>query len=239
MPTCASIKAEITSVQNEIKALQEDLQQAAPNMKAAIITQIKKQQANLTKLKNQAIALGCIPAPAQTPSGSLVLQEFNCVEETNEVGSDSPYFVVFVGHPGITPTSSVTTLRKESWDNEIDSGDLIKANLTVGTGVNTNTLVLVALLEEDNNPDITGADLINVQNWMQAIFQAFGSILGISLNQLDAMVRPEFVKALNANIANDEIVAVKRLTISTSSGLLPILKFLGDGGDYRVRFRMG
>lgn len=238
MPTCVSLKAEINAVKEEIKTLQADLQAAAPNMKAAIVNQIKAEQSKLNKLNQQAIALGCIPAPAAPPTGNLVLQDFDCVEESNEAGDDSPYFVVFIGHPGNSPSSSVVTLRKEQWDNEVSAGDHINANISVASGVNTNTLVLVALMEEDVNADIVGGDLANVQNWMKAIFQAFGSIGGISLNQLKDKVAPEFEKALKANITNDDMLGIKRLNISTSSGLLSTLKFDGDGADYRVRFKM-
>jgi hypothetical protein len=169
---------------------------------------------------------------------NLILKEFRCVEETDEVGSDSPYFVIFVGQRGNAPISDVKTIRKDSWDNNIGSGDFRAPNITVAAGVDTSTLVIVALMEEDANPDITGGDLANVQNWMKSVFQAFGSVGGTSLTQLAAQVKPEFIKALNANITNDEIVNVQRLTITTLSGSLPLVHFFGDGGHYRVRFRM-
>jgi len=169
---------------------------------------------------------------------NLVLQDFTCIEETDEAGWDSPYFVIFVGHPGSSALSDVRTVRKESWDNNIGSGSVRIPNLTVASGVNSNTLVLVALIEEDVNPDITGSSLAHVQRWMNAVFGAFGQIGGISLNQLELLVGPEFERALNANIANDDIVAVHRLGIGKASGVLPQMHFWGAGGHYAVRFRM-
>ncbi|MES2070130.1 MAG: hypothetical protein V4488_07270 [Pseudomonadota bacterium] len=169
---------------------------------------------------------------------NLILKEFRCVEETDEAGADSPYFVVFVGHPGKPESADVKMIRKGEWDNEVSTGDLLVANVPVASGVDTNTLVLVALMEEDVNPDIAGTELSNVRNWMKAVFQAFGSINGASAAQLSPLVMPEFIKALNANLTNDDVVGISRLSITTASGLLPLINFFGDGGQYKVRFNM-
>jgi hypothetical protein len=73
---------------------------------------------------------------------------------------------------------------------------------------------------------------------MQAVFQAYGSVGGISLDQLTANVRPEFSKALNACLPNDDCVDIHRLKIPQATGLLPHLAFQGDGGSYSVRFEL-
>jgi len=169
---------------------------------------------------------------------NLILNDFRCVEETDEAGWDSPYFVTFIGHPGTTPTSNVITTRKDSWDNNIGSGSYRAPQMTVASGVDIKTLVLVALMEEDVNPDITGANLTKVRDTMQWWCSGVGSVSGISLTQLAAEVRPEFVKALNKFCVNDDNVDVHRLPITTLSGLLPLLHFFGSDGHYRVRFKM-
>lgn len=169
---------------------------------------------------------------------NLVLKEFRCVIETDEIGDDSPYFVIFIGNSGSPKFSDVKRIRDPQWDNNISSGNLVQVNTTVSSGVGSNTLVLVALLEEDNNPDIAGAALTNVKDWMAGVYNSFWSSGTATVNDLEANLKPEFAKAINANLANDDIVAIARLKVTTSSGNLNLLHMWGDGGYYRVRFGM-
>lgn len=169
---------------------------------------------------------------------NLVLQEFKCVTETDEAGWDSPYFVIFTGRRNGGVSSTVNITRRNNWDNNVGSGGFVKPNITVGSGVDTDTLVLVALMEEDIDPDITGEELANVRAWMDVWFKAYGSVQGKTLNQLGSDMKPLFIDSLVANRYNDELVKVMRLMITTSHGALPAIHFWGAGGHYWARFRM-
>jgi len=170
---------------------------------------------------------------------TLILEEFHCIVETDEAGWDSPYFIVFVGQrTGNIPTCDVYTIRQDSWDNDIGSGDSRKVNFTIPTEVDTDTLVFVALMEEDDNADITGRDLANVRDWMKAMFQAFGSVNGLPFNQLGSKMYKEFNNAIAANITDDDCVAVQRVIIPDSLGPIRAVNFWGVGGRYWVRFRL-
>lgn len=46
---------------------------------------------------------------------TLVLKEMRCVVDTGESGSDSPYFIVFVGYRTNTPKCSVKVVREAQW----------------------------------------------------------------------------------------------------------------------------
>ena len=170
---------------------------------------------------------------------NLVLKAFRCLLETDEIGDDSPYFVIFIGHAGSPKFSDVKRIRDPQWDNNVSSGKLVdNINAAVGSNVDSNTLVLVALLEEDNNPDIAGATLTNVKNWMNSVYNAFWANGSATVTQLEASLKPEFSNAIYANLANDDVVAIARLKITTLSGNIPLLYLTGDGGQYRVRFVM-
>jgi hypothetical protein len=39
-------------------------------------------------------------------------------------------------------------------------------------------------------------------------------------------------------LSNDEFIQARHLPIDTPEGDLPLLNFYGDGGHYRVRFKM-
>jgi len=167
---------------------------------------------------------------------TLVLSEFRCVIETDEIGDDSPYFVIFVGNAD-TSFSDVKRIREPQWDNDISSGKLVQVNSTVSGGIGVNSLVLVALLEEDNNPDISGQILTNIKQTMSGWYNTFFPPAG-GVNQLETKLMPIFQQIIEANLSNDDVVAFARLKITTLSGNLNLLHMWGDGGYYRVRFKM-
>lgn len=161
----------------------------------------------------------------------LILKKFRCNEETDEVDSDSPYFAVFVGEPS-TKKSEVHYVRREAWDNDTDTGETKVANITVDGSVSENAVILAALLEEDDDPDVTGPAMTMVRTNMQVIFNAF-AVQGASAEQIAQNVRPEFRKALERAIANDELLGVKRVSATPGT---KVLKYRADGGSYDVTF---
>lgn len=168
---------------------------------------------------------------------TLVLKEFRCVEESDEVGWDSPYFVVFEGDPTRPGAEAgVTVVRRESWDNEIESGSFRAPNAVVAKDVGTGHLVLCALMEEDNDPDVAGIVSLAVQHWMSGVFDAYRASGSASATELAAKLKPEFRRALEKVRSNDEILGVVHVPVTTTAGLLPLRNFYGDGGHYRVRF---
>ena len=175
---------------------------------------------------------------------NLKFQRFTCLTETDEVGSDSPYFLFFIGNTNPTTkqaTSTVKMVREDKWDNNIDSGDsrdISAGNQTIATNVDSNTLVLVAVLEEDVNPDIVGINLLNVQIQAQASFAFFVSTQTLNLPQLATKMKAEFLDIINRNLVNDDMVNVARLTIPSKVGSLLTVHFSGDGGRYTTQFAL-
>lgn len=101
---------------------------------------------------------------------------FWCDEETNEASaSDSPYFLVYVGNAQ-QQTSVVRRVRRQSWDDNVDAGEPARTANVAFPEVISFDLVLIALLEEDFDPD---SGLVgNVQDWM---------------NNLDGLLQPTIV----------------------------------------------
>lgn len=160
----------------------------------------------------------------------LILEKFLCIEQT-ETFPDSPYFAVFVGEPS-TKTSEVHRIRREAWDNTTTAPNVKVANLTVDSAVSSDALILAALLEEDDNVDLSGATITRLRTEMQAIFSAFAAN-GASAAQLSDQVLPEFRQALNRAIGNDDLLGIKRVTASPGKKLL---NYKGGGGNYQVTF---
>ena len=170
-------------------------------------------------------------------SSLLYLKEFRCVEETDEVGNDSPYFVVFVGNKSGQPFSDVVRVRDPDWDGAASTGKLFQPNLWVHNQVDTNSIVLVALIEEDYDADINASKIATLKLLMQTRFNVYAS-WNLSNDQLAYLARSDFAGYLQDLLVNDEYIQTKRLSISANVGDLPLLNFAGDGGAYRVRFKM-
>ncbi|HEU4327117.1 MAG TPA: hypothetical protein VFS21_28515 [Roseiflexaceae bacterium] len=175
---------------------------------------------------------------------TLKLTEFRCLQETNQwQSSDSPYFIVFIGHfHGADPKSEVVVVRNESWDGKVDAKENFTVNMKVADNITTSTFVLVALLEEDDGPDFNSGEerLTKLRESMKKFFKEFGTNVPI-LEPIAKEILDKFKQDLKKYRYNDDRVDVQRLDITTNTGRLPILTFNGgeeEGGVYRVRFEM-
>src|SRR5687768_3632484 len=117
----------------------------------------------LAALTGGVLSAGTLPASAAT--GTLVFSQFRCLEETNEIGSDSPYFLVFSASGSNPDLNHTVLVRQPHWDDEVDSGEAFSPNTAVAT-VNSNSLVLAAVVEEDDGPDLSSSDVNSIRNHM-------------------------------------------------------------------------
>src|SRR5687768_12549591 len=88
---------------------------------------------------------------------TLVLKNFLCREESDEPGNDSPYFLIFEVKTNnlLTRNQLVAVIRRRADDEDISTGSGRRVDATVPLGeINERSVVLVALLEDDTNPDI-------------------------------------------------------------------------------------
>ena len=176
---------------------------------------------------------------------TLELNSFRCEMDTSEPVSDSPYFVIFTARPGNTPTSDVVAVRNPQWDNTIDTGDTGEpdpANFPVASNVGLDTVVLVALMEEDKAPDVIADNVIHsIQQLMQEVLVRI-DFNNLTPAQIAARLLPSFRLLLSVVQHNDDILSIRQLPIPTPIGnlplLLPPLLLSGGGGSYRVQFSM-
>lgn len=171
---------------------------------------------------------------------TLRLLEFQCVEETDEVGDDSPYFVFFIGKGNNPEAAQLVRVRQSHWDNNVSSGNVFQPNTNVSGSVDSNTLVLCALMEEDVDADIATGNgaFTKIQNDMRAVLKSFAASGSPSLSQLASNLIPEFRKSLDARTTNDDIVDVKHLPTNINLKQHGSFAFKGDGGHYKVWFEM-
>lgn len=166
----------------------------------------------------------------------LVLKRFQCLAESNEIGDDSPHFLVFHGRrgQGANSSSDVELVRRAAWDNEVAKGETIPANITVVNSFSAD-IVLVAMMEEDSDTDFAGLTLVRLRAWICPFFNSLANSVNTIDSNIASLVRSEFVRGLQSLRTNDEILGVKRLSLA-ASGSLPPLKFTGDGSNYKVTF---
>jgi hypothetical protein len=189
---------------------------------------------------------------------TLVLKRFDCVVDTDEVGDDSPYFLVVIGNlTNGNPSTIVKLVRKNSWDMTVAKGDAITANVEIGpfhpetSGTSPDkSLILVAMFEEDWDPDLTTKDVEVIKVVVSNAFEPWARESGTISPYLKEAVRNTLQNIIVERLENDtqmetrtyqghywehQLVEEIRPKIS-SGGLLPRYTFWGDGGQYNIRF---
>ena len=170
----------------------------------------------------------------------LVLKRFRCNTESDEWGDDSPHFLIFHGkrgQNGSPTTSNVELVRRSAWDDTVAEGDLVNANVTVLNPLSAD-LVLVAMMEEDWDADFTGLTLARLRGWICPFFNSLASSVAFIDSTVATLILDEYRRGINALRSNDEVLGVKKLSLSATNGQLPLLKFTGDGSNYDVRFTL-
>ena len=187
---------------------------------------------------------------------TLVLKGFQCREESDEIDNDSPYFVIFEVKTNnlLTRNQLVAVIRRRADDNTVSTGSPFRRlDATVPLGeINERSVVLVALLEDDDNPDIglltvdeagsvakvaeSAFAQQTVQEAMRFVLLAFAASGVHSVMQLAEGLKPAFASAINSAVINDDLLGVAHLPIPDRLGELPLLTFRGDGSHYEVRF---
>jgi hypothetical protein len=164
----------------------------------------------------------------------LILKKFHCIETTSGAGSDSPYFLVFIG--GFTPTEAkVKRVRLGPWHDEVDSGEPWPVNHTV---IDSDLgLVMCALIEEDGSgPDIGGPFQTLFETVMQGQWKGFIGNQATTVSDFIAEeMRKKFRDSIKSVLGNDDLIQVRRFKVTNGPGELT-RRFTGDGGRYDVTF---
>ena len=171
---------------------------------------------------------------------TLILKEFRCLVATEDSG-DSPYFLVFQGDKTRPAAEAkLVKVRREAWDDQgFDDNQYQAVHQKIATSVEPGHIVVTALMEEDDGPDISGDEFTYVQDRLRQTFEDARNNGTASAGAIRNALKPAFRAALMVARTNDDIVGVAGVSVNVASGNLPLVYFYGDGGAYRVRFTMG
>ncbi|HWN67995.1 MAG TPA: hypothetical protein VNM90_10160 [Haliangium sp.] len=169
--------------------------------------------------------------------GRLILTDFKCVAETSEIGSDSPYFVFFVGKGRDPDAAKLVTIRQPQWDEDVNKGNVFHPNAVVGS-VDDDALILCALMEEDLDTDITTGSgaFRKVRDHMRSVFTAHAADASLSVAQLAEQLIPEFQREIDAHRTNDDLVDVIHVPAGADLAQQGPFSMEGHGGRYLVWF---
>ena len=182
---------------------------------------------------------------------SLVIDAVRCREETDEIGSDDVYVVVFRGDPKAPFGSNVGVHGPGSVWSDFDTTEFEGTDVPIAKFF-PDPVYVVMLVEEDNARDISGAEVIGAWKsqlglvWRGAMLSlAFGNSLPPS---------PAAAAAAAQNIAqamlglasvymelpkgNDDPIGNPQQVVITPANTTPLLHFHGAGGYYRIRFKV-
>ena len=177
----------------------------------------------------------------------LILKRFQCVIDTNELGSESPYFLTFVGDFATGKTALKLT-RQGNWHNEVDQGETWTVNETVADGfdlVPTKTVVLSAMVEEDEGLDVNSVEINMIRSVLTSrlntLRQAGVTLVNATIGNLMASTMKTALQLAlsSASGADDDYMGTRRVPITGQSGDLQLITFNADRGLYRVRYAQG
>ena len=180
---------------------------------------------------------------------NLILKRFQCVEDTSEIGGESPYFITWVGDVR-DGTSTLKLTRKTYWDNNVSKGpgawpvdDVVSTGLSLKP---SDTLALAIMVEKDEGIDVLASEIDAIRSSMATVLrnhEAFmasdPSFISTMKNTLESKVK----QALQSSAgADDDLMeesghrAARVIDLRGGAGELPIVTFKGGGGQYSVRY---
>lgn len=181
---------------------------------------------------------------------SLAVDEIRCNEETDEVGSDDIYLVIFRGNTTGDFDSNVGVHGPGVAWGDFDSGE-VRGNDVVIAQYFPGSVYVSMLIEKDDGRDISGAEVLGAWKAQTALtwkatmfaFQQAGMFPLSAQRKADAARKVgDAMKGLASIYTNfpfgndDRIDQPKQIVIQP--GQKPVIAFNGDGGRYKVRFKI-
>lgn len=170
----------------------------------------------------------------------LIVDHMWCREETDEVGSDDVYMVVFHGRNTAPFNTRVDSVGPGNFWDDFDSGDDWSQDIVVSTHHPDSTYV-IALVEKDDGKDITGGILHALKTTLNVVWKvaaASNPSKEARANAVVSAIQGFLAQYTEFPYGNDDLINVVKV-LQIAPGALPILEFKGDGGRYRARFKVG
>src|SRR5262245_36569983 len=89
----------------------------------------------------------------ERPMAKLVVRALRCVVETDEIGSDDPYMIVFRGSFTSPPDVKIVGGKGSPWA-DMTSGTLRMVDVLIDDSYSPGNVYVVAMLEQDWAKDI-------------------------------------------------------------------------------------
>lgn len=182
---------------------------------------------------------------------SLVVDKIKCVEESDEIGSDSCYIVVFRGNTNSPFNTGVASVGPGSAWDDFDTGETAHKDVSIAQ-TNANAVYAVMLVEKDHGKDILGDEVLGA--WRAQLDLVWKSVMlgfaagGLPTNSANAQ-NAGFTAIRNAMnglasiymdipFGNDDVIAVRRVTI-VNPGSSQGIRFRSDAEDatYDITFK--
>ena len=165
----------------------------------------------------------------------LEVGRITCIEESDEIGDDDIYLVVFLVRAGKETKLNIVG-PGPAWRN-FSTGDSRGQDITLDGGAEFSTVYFVAMIECDNGKDIAGITKLRLEAALKHNFEAFGSDI--------RRFKKEAKKSLDNALGNDDIIegphglphAFQTVQLSANERKKTIV-FKGDGAEYHVKFKM-
>src|SRR5262245_61396284 len=87
---------------------------------------------------------------------SLVVDKIKCVEESDEVGSDDIYLIVFIGRTVPPFGSAIGVVGAGSAWSDFDTGETHGADVDTNAFTASDAVYAVMMVEKDSSRDISG-----------------------------------------------------------------------------------
>jgi hypothetical protein len=183
---------------------------------------------------------------------SLVVDRIACVEESDEVGSDDIYLIVFQGRTVAPFASGLNVVGPGNFWDDFDSTEKENTVHRIAS-TNSDAVYAVMMVEKDNSKDIAGEivgtwQAVTAGTWKGTLLTAIAG--GMSPGSVAAKNEgfAEIKKSLNSLASlymapipffgDDDVIGVQRVTI-TKPGQKETLRFRSNAEDatYDVTFR--
>uniref|UniRef100_A0A7C1JK61 Uncharacterized protein n=1 Tax=Caldilinea aerophila TaxID=133453 RepID=A0A7C1JK61_9CHLR len=182
---------------------------------------------------------------------SLVVDKIKCIEESNEIGADDIYLIVFRGRTVAPFESNLASIGPGSAWSDFDTGETHHTDVTIAK-TQADAVYAVMMVEKDMGKDISGVEVIGAWKaqtdlvWKSIMMGFVAAGQPTSSNSAKAAGFAGIKNALNGLASlymsfpkgNDDVIDVKRVTI-TSLGQAQTIRFRSDAEDatYDVTFK--
>jgi hypothetical protein len=178
---------------------------------------------------------------------NLVLKRFKCVEDTDEIGGESPYFITWVGDVR-QGESTLKLTRKTYWDNNVSKGpgpwpvdDVVSTGLSLNP---SDTLALAMMIEKDEGIDVVTSEIDAIRGSTATVLRNHEGFMASDPNFISTMrntLEGKIKQALQSSAgADDDLMeesghrAARIIDLRGGAGELTVVVFKGGGGRYEV-----